>query len=111
MRSFFIRKSRHQIVSLYFLFACLHLTLEWVLIGCAASSFAQDTPLPVASTPVEDYVTSWPVAIEATEGRVEMYQPQPESLNGNTVNARAAVSLTRPGAATPCSGRRGSPPT
>ena len=35
----------------------------------------------------------WPQQIEADEGVIVVYQPQPESLNGNILGGRAAMSL------------------
>jgi hypothetical protein len=49
-------------------------------------------------------VTYWPVALEAAEGRVEIYQPQPEEMKGDMLTARAAVSLTRSAGAAPVFG-------
>jgi hypothetical protein len=40
----------------------------------------------------------WPVQIDTPDGTVEMYQPQPNSFQGDTLDARAVVSLTKPGA-------------
>ncbi len=79
-------------------FALVHLWLIVGLIvgGCAVSSLAQETP--TAGMPVEGEVTWWPLAIDAPEGHIEIYQPQPETMKGDTLTARAAVSLTRPGA-------------
>jgi len=68
--------------------------------GCVALSAPPDPPPEATGL----QVTYWPVALEATEGRVEVYQPQPEAMKGDTLTARAAVSLTRPGAAAPTFG-------
>jgi len=35
----------------------------------------------------------WPQEVEAPEGTIVVYQPQPESLTGNVLTARAAMSL------------------
>jgi hypothetical protein len=48
--------------------------------------------------------TAWPLAIDSTVGRLEIYQLQPDSLKGDTLSARAAVSLLPPGAADPIFG-------
>jgi len=82
----------------------LSLILGLAVSGCAASSPPPDPPPYLASAAVGEEVTYWPVTLEATEGRVEVYQPQPEAMKGDTVSARAAVSLTRPGAAAPVFG-------
>jgi hypothetical protein len=64
--------------------------------GCAAPNSPLDPP-PEATGPLlpAQEVTYWPIALEAPEGRVEVYQPQPEAMTGDTITARAAVSLTR----------------
>src|ERR1700733_4681711 len=72
--------------------------------GCAASDPPQAPEFANAEALPAEPLTHWPVALEATEGRVEVYQPQPEAMTGNTLTARAAVSLTRPGAAAPVFG-------
>jgi hypothetical protein len=41
--------------------------------------------------------TAWPLSIETPAGRIEIYQPQPESLKGDMLDARAAVSMLAPG--------------
>ena len=35
----------------------------------------------------------WPQEITAPEGTIVVYQPQPESLAGNVISGRAAISL------------------
>jgi len=47
---------------------------------------------------------SWPRDISAKKGTVEVYQPQPESFEGNRVTARAAVSVTPKGKTEPVFG-------
>lgn len=69
--------------------APLWLVLGLALSGCALTNHAHGA--------VVDGVTDWPVALEAKEGRVEVYQPQPEAMKGDKLTARAAVSLARPG--------------
>ena len=46
----------------------------------------------------------WPREITVAEGSIVIYQPQPESLDGNALSARAAVSVTRTGSTTPSFG-------
>lgn len=46
----------------------------------------------------------WPQEIEATEGKVVVYQPQPEQLTGNALNGRAAMSLELKGKPDPIYG-------
>lgn len=43
----------------------------------------------------------WPQEVTADEGTIVVYQPQPESLNGNTLAGRAAMSLELKGADEP----------
>ena len=74
----------------------LWLMLGLAVNGCVAASAQLD------SSPVG--VTYWPVALEATEGQIEVYQPQPEAMKGDVLTTRVAVSLTRPGAAAPVFG-------
>jgi len=35
----------------------------------------------------------WPREITTSRGNILMYQPQPEDLDGSTLNARAAISI------------------
>ncbi|MDB5330642.1 MAG: hypothetical protein JWP03_1793, partial [Phycisphaerales bacterium] len=74
------------------------LLLGFAGIGCAASSPAADPPAEIANQPAAQGVTYWPVSLEAPEGRVEIYQPQPEVMKGDMLTARVAVSLARVGA-------------
>lgn len=82
---------------------------SWLILGlavngCIAQSAPPD-PTPQAQVEsVENHATYWPVALGTAEGRIEMYQPQPEAMSGNTLTARAAVSLLRPGASAPTFG-------
>jgi len=46
----------------------------------------------------------WPRELDADFGEVVMYQPQLESYSGNTLEARAAVSVTRTGETAPTFG-------
>ncbi|MGI9341967.1 MAG: carbohydrate-binding family V/XII [Gammaproteobacteria bacterium] len=48
--------------------------------------------------------TDWPRQIETQRGLVVMYQPQPETLNGNVLEGRAAVSVTATGKTEPVFG-------
>jgi hypothetical protein len=47
---------------------------------------------------------AWPQEIDAEEGTIVVYQPQPESLEGNLLSGRAAVSLELKGVAEPIFG-------
>src|SRR5438045_2223674 len=46
----------------------------------------------------------WPLAIESGGARILLYQPQPESFQGDRLTARAAVSVRRQGEAEPSFG-------
>ncbi|MDP9174585.1 MAG: hypothetical protein M3O30_12065 [Planctomycetota bacterium] len=86
------QKSRPSL-SLGYLLAFLWLLLGLAVNGCAA----QNMPAPRA-------VTYWPVALDAADGHIEVYQPQPEAMKGDTLTARAAASLLRPSASPPVFG-------
>ncbi|MCH7892045.1 MAG: carbohydrate-binding family V/XII [Gemmatimonadetes bacterium] len=47
---------------------------------------------------------AWPREITVAEGSIVIYQPQPESLDGNALSARAAVSVTPTGNPAPSFG-------
>ena len=47
-----------------------------------SQSYSQDEP-----------ENPWPREITTSRGNILMYQPQPEDLDGNTLNARAAISI------------------
>jgi hypothetical protein len=64
------------------LFRCLYITLVSLWIGDA--------------TGAED--TGWPREIDTPKGKIVIYQPQVESLEGDKLKARAAVSVTLTGA-------------
>ena len=77
----------------------LHKIKSDVVFGCsilallmAGSAYAQEA-LP--------QVSQWPQRLESLSGVLTVYQPQPEKFDGNMLTARAAVSLTPPGAAEP----------
>ncbi len=46
----------------------------------------------------------WPREIRTKQGTITLYQPQPESLNGNALNGRAAVMIKQKGASEPVFG-------
>jgi hypothetical protein len=47
----------------------------------------------LACGPLAANAVSWPQEIEAEQATIVIYQPQPERLNGNVLNARAAISI------------------
>jgi hypothetical protein len=85
-----------------FRFQATHLWLMLSLMasGCAAQSASLDSPVRFVDS-TEEVVTYWPVALEAMEGRIEVYQPQPEAMQGDSLTARAAISLTRTATSAP----------
>ncbi|MEA2736034.1 MAG: hypothetical protein QOE14_2485 [Humisphaera sp.] len=70
-----------------------------VLAGCAKGAAPPDSP---PASPSSE--TAWPLSIQSSAARIEIYQPQPESLTGDKLDARAAVSLLPPGATEPMFG-------
>jgi hypothetical protein len=46
-----------------------------------------------AAVPLQCLAIEWPQEIDATEGKIVVYQPQPEKLTGNILSGRAAMSL------------------
>jgi len=89
--SFHTDKLRNRI-AVHYRLALQVLILGLAVNGCSAQNVPPDNqPQPQ----ITDEVTNWPVVLVPTEGRVEVYQPQPQSMKGNTLTARAAVSLTR----------------
>ncbi len=51
----------------------------------------------LASSWVRAQQGGWPVEIRVPAGQIIFYQPQPETFKGNTLTARAAVSVTQAG--------------
>jgi hypothetical protein len=56
------------------------------------------------SAPASPAPSVWPLEIASPAWKIEIYQPQPESLAGDMLDARAAVSLTKPGETEPVFG-------
>jgi hypothetical protein len=46
-------------------------------------------------------VSQWPQRLDSPDGLITIYEPQPTKFEGDTLTARAAVSLTPPGATDP----------
>ena len=58
------------------------------------SLFALCTVFVILCTPATSVAAvDWPQEVEAPAGKVIVYQPQPESLEGNVLTGRAAISL------------------
>ncbi|NJN64943.1 MAG: carbohydrate-binding family V/XII [Acidobacteria bacterium] len=47
---------------------------------------------------------SWPREVRSGDAKITLYQPQPDSLDGNVVTARAAISVDRKGSEGPVFG-------
>jgi hypothetical protein len=60
----------------------------------------QETPA-APPAPAGAPVTQWPQRVDSPDGLITVYQPQPAQFEGDTLTARAAVSLTPPGATEP----------
>ncbi len=71
--------------------------VRWGAVG-ALLSFAL---APRAAQAVDG---EWPKEIDAPEGRIVMYQPQPEAFENDTLTGRAAVSVTPKGKPEPVFG-------
>jgi uncharacterized membrane protein YgcG len=83
------------------IFASCVLSLLAICISLPSSvSGQQVTPTEQPAAPAAP-VTSWPQQLDAPDGLITLYQPQPTKLDGNTLTARAAVSLTLPNSADP----------
>jgi hypothetical protein len=61
------------------------------VVGCSPNQDAGGADYDVLP---DESVDAWPIALSDAQGRILVYQPQPESLDGNQLKARAAVSLT-----------------
>ena len=76
-----------------------------LIVALAAGCEAEPAPPPAALDYISDaQPTEWPIRLQTSTGTLDVFQPQPETFQGNTVTARAAVSLTRPGNQTPVFG-------
>lgn len=92
---------------LYKAFGAVGSAAALLALGCVAG--AQQSPPPPYSSaqyaaPGQPYTTVWPLRLDGSEGLIEVYQPQPEQFQGDSLTARAAVSLTPPGATAPVFG-------
>ncbi len=62
-----------------------------------AAAFPSPRPAAAQSAPV----SAWPLRIDTSAGQLSIYQPQPETFEGDQLSARAAVSLLPTGATDP----------
>ena len=60
--------------------------------------------LTALAVPASAAAVDWPQEVTAEEGTIVVYQPQPESLDGNTLAGRAAMSLELNGVEEPIFG-------
>ena len=60
--------------------------------------------LTALAVPAITCAMDWPQEVVAEEGTIVVYQPQPESLTGNTLTGRAAMSLELKGSDEPIFG-------
>jgi hypothetical protein len=65
-----------------------------------ASAFAQVETAPTTAVATD----AWPRELATPQGTLLLYQPQPENLQGTTLNGRAAFSVTAPGRKEPVFG-------
>jgi hypothetical protein len=79
------------------------------VLGIASSCSGQTySPPPPADTynarSYSGQPTQWPLRMDTSSGQIAVYQPQPETFEGDKLTARAAISLAPPGAAEPVFG-------
>ncbi len=78
----------------------MHRATSWILILCML--FDASFLLPVAAQDKEEEPDRpWPNELEYKGHKIVVYQPQPESFEGDKITGRAAVSVTLPGNAEP----------
>lgn len=83
------------------MFMCLMSVLLMFCIGrISAQQITPQTPEQAQAAPV----TQWPQQITGPAGPVTIYQPQPTQFEGDTLTARAAVSMTMAGSSEPVFG-------
>jgi uncharacterized membrane protein YgcG len=81
---------------------CVIATLIFFIASLSPSLFAQETEdLEVAG---DEEAPAWPRELEGERATVVIYQPQLEAYEGNTLEARAAVSVTEKGTTVPIFG-------
>jgi hypothetical protein len=75
--------------------------------SCATNAQSYSPPPPGETYAAQAYSrqpTQWPLRVDTSSGQIAVYQPQPETFEGDKLAARAAVSLTPAGAADPVFG-------
>lgn len=83
---------------------CMALVLGVMRWSAGQAPGAGEPPPAYAPPPPAEPASNWPLVIESGGDEVIMYQPQLESLNGNVLSARAAVSVRKPGQQDPVFG-------
>jgi hypothetical protein len=96
-------RNPHPVSPCCFAFVQVWLILGMAVNGCAGQSETVYPPNQGAGG-AAGQVTYWPVVLDAAEGQIEIYQPQPEAMKGDLLTARSAVSLTRPATTQPVFG-------
>ena len=71
----------------------IRLTFMWTLLVAIAALFTATT---IKAQGTQEIDTSWPREIESDLGKIIIYQPQLDSLDGNILTGRSAVSLQGP---------------
>jgi hypothetical protein len=77
----------------------------WALLLAIAALF---TATASKAQGTQEIDTNWPRDIESDLGKIIIYQPQLDSLDGNILTGRSAVSLQGPEKKEPVFGRCGS---
>ncbi|HSZ57497.1 MAG TPA: hypothetical protein VK797_17665 [Tepidisphaeraceae bacterium] len=65
---------------------------------------AEPVPQQSYPAPAPQPYTQWPIRVDSPSGVIEVYQPQPETFQGDRLTARTAISLQPPGAQEPVFG-------
>lgn len=68
-----------------------------LLMSIFLSGNTQNQAKQATSTKTSNVLTSWPKEIPYSNGRILIYQPQPDSLTGNKFYSRSAVQVTKTG--------------
>lgn len=56
-------------------------------------AYAQQQPAPSQNAPIGTPGVAWPRDFDVGDNRLEIYQPQIDSLDGNTITGRSAIAL------------------
>ncbi len=61
-----------------------------IVLSCGIAASGQPIPVPVGNG---TSYSAWPVNIQDGSGVIQVFEPQPDKLEGDQLTARAAVSL------------------